>query len=133
VAPRLDRFTFLVGPAGGVDHVQDYVGGGEFVEKLVAQATALVGTRDQTGHVEQFHGDVALACPTVLVATALFPGETRTLRPDVAHPPVRVDGRKGVVSHVDVGLGRGLVERRLAGVWLARQGDREHAISYRGQ
>jgi len=42
-----DRFALGVGLAGSVDNVQDGVGVGEFVEKLVAEAPALVCAWDQ--------------------------------------------------------------------------------------
>ena len=120
-----------VGAAGGVHDVDDGVGVGQLVQKLVAQSAALVGTGDESGHVEEFDGDVSLALVAVLVAASLLAFETGAVGPGVTDAPVRVDGREGVVGHVHVGHRGGLVKGGLARVGLARQRDGNHARGYR--
>jgi len=132
VAAFLDGFALGVGTARSVEDVQNRIRVGEFVQELVAQPPALVGTGDESGDIEQFDRDVARAVETAVVAAPLVEIETGTLRADGGDPAVGVDGRKGVVGHVDVGQRGGRVEGRLARVRFPRERKREHTTAFVG-
>jgi len=115
----------FVAPAR-VHDVHDDVRVREFVEELVAEAAALVSSRHESSHVQQFNGNVALPVVAVLVPAALLAGETRALRAGVGDAAVRVDRGERVVRDVHLRASRRGVERGLAGVWLPGKRDREH-------
>jgi len=81
---------------------------------------------DEPGDVEEFDRDVPDAVVTAVVTTPLLAVYTGTAGTDGRHAAIRVDSSKRVVGDVDVGHRRGGVERRLAGVRLAGQCDRDH-------
>ncbi len=116
-APDFDGFALGVRSPRGVHDVDDGVRVRQLVEELIAEAAALVRAGDESGYVDEFDGDVTDA--VLAVAAALVAVEAGTAGASVRDAAVRVDGREGVVRHVDLGERRGRVERRFAGVRLA--------------
>ena len=82
--------------ARDIDNVDESVGMAQVVEELVAEALALVGSRDKTGNIEQLYRNRAAAINTRAIAW-LAPGlevkaRAGTLNLQVSNGSLRVDG-----------------------------------------
>lgn len=56
---------FAVGPAAGIDDMEDRIRLPEVIEKLVAEALALVGVGNKPGDIDQVHGNEPAAVNAV--------------------------------------------------------------------